>query len=151
MLGRRMKKLLLFTFLSFLWGCTDDYQECYEPFFLNETKEDITLFYNFSGFEETPDTIFIKANDTTYNPHGGIFPFLKKEGLLYDIRLKFHTTPEKCLTYKGNDFHNHDIRDFSSYENLGQCDYCSMRGQSTPDAMLYRITEEMFKQAEPCE
>ena len=44
-----------------------------------------------------------------------------------------------------------DIRNFSSYENIGTCYFCSGRSDVTPDAMLYRITEEMFKQAKPCE
>ena len=44
-----------------------------------------------------------------------------------------------------------DIRNFASYENIGSCRYCMMRGQSEPEAMLYRINEDLLKQANHCE
>ena len=160
MLGVMMKKVF-FTLLFFLllWGCSwdsDDYQECYEPLFLNETKVDVSLFYGSIGDdEENLQSIVIKSGDTTYN-QDGTFPFLHKEGLgsfesnLYDVRLEFHTTQKMCLTFKGKEFQKHDVRDFSSYENLGPCKYCSMRGQSEPDAMLYRINDDLLKRANSC-
>ena len=153
-----MKKLLPLLSPAFILGCYDsnDYQECYEAFFLNETAVDVSLFYNKDLNDINHlDSISLKAGDTTNTMDNNDFPILHKDGLgwaeHFYIRLKFNSTPEKCLTFKGSEYQNYDIRDFSSYENLGQCKYCSMRGQSAPDIMLYRITEEMFKQAEPCE
>ena len=154
-----MKNLVLFLPFILLLGCdSNDYQECYEPFFFNDTQVSVSLFYGeFSDDAENIDSIIVKPGDTTYNTHGGVFPFLHKEGLgsfesyLYDVRLEFQTVPKKCLIYIGEDFRQHDIRDFSSYEKLGPCNYCSIRGQSIPDGMLYRITDELLEQAEPCE
>ena len=161
MLGNKMRKFFCFSILFFFLVCScdsNDYQECYEPLYLNETNVEISLLYGSIKDDEIKlDTISIAIGDTIYNTDGGSFPFLHKEGLstfgpyLYDVLLIFHTTPQKCLAFKDDILPNHDIRSFSSYENLGKCYYCSMRGQSVPDGMLYRITEDLLKQAEPCE
>lgn len=154
------KKHLFLSYLMLLLGCSwdsNDYQECYEPFFLNETEVKVSLFYgSIENGEEDFQSVEIESGDTAHNIDG-TFPFLHKEGLsffesnLYDVRLVFHTNPKKCLTFKGSEFQKHDIRDFSSYENLGPCKNCSMRGQSEPEAMLYRINEELIECAEVCE
>lgn len=153
MLGSRMNRYCLILCFLILLGCdSNDYQECYEPIFLNETSVDFSIFWG-NSFDDAAitDSLVIKPGDTLYSIPGRELPFLYKDGLLYDIRLEFQTTPKKCLTYTGEDYHQHDIRDFSSYENLGPCNYCFMRGQSTPDGMLYRITDELLEQAGPCE
>ena len=153
-----MKKYLTFFVCVLVLGCYREYQECYEPLFLNETEVDVSLYYGvIDGDEEKLETINIASGDTVYNRPGGTFPFLHKEGLgsfgsdLYDVRLVFHTSPQTCLTFKDIEFQEHDIRDFSSYENLGICRKCSMRGESEPDGMLYRITEDLLERAELCE
>ena len=100
-----MKNLVLFLPFILLLGCdSNDYQECYEPFFFNDTQVSVSLFYGeFSDDAENIDSIIVKPGDTTYNTHGGVFPFLHKEGLgsfesyLYDVRLEFQTVPKKCL------------------------------------------------------
>lgn len=143
---------LIFCFL-FLVGCfhTEVHQECYEPFYLNETSFDVSLFYGSIGkYSENLESMTIQSGDTLYSIPGKDFPFLHEEGLLYDVRLVFDTNPKRCLTYTGDDYHQHDIRDFSSYENLGPCPDCSMRGQSIPKGMLYRITDDLLDQAIPC-
>ena len=153
-----MKKDLIFFVCVLVLGCYREYQDCYEPFFLNETEVDVSLYYGvIDGDEEKLESINIASGDTVYNRPGGTFPFLHKGGLgsfesdLYDVRLVFHATPQKCLTFKDIEFQEHDIRDFSSYENLGICRKCSMRGESEPDGMLYRITEDLLERAEPCD
>ena len=156
--------------LIFFEGCTDVNEISYEPFYLNETHEDVSLIW---GDSESGwfDTIkFIHPQDTAYclkvaptentsycTPQGN-FPHLKKNGLhwsekhpFYDVYLVFNTTPQKCLKFEGDKIQERDIRQFSSYENIGQCNFCIIRAMADPDAMLYRITEEMFNQAEPCE
>lgn len=156
-----MKKMLLFfSYLMLLMGCSwnsNDYQECYEPFFLNETEVNVSLFFgSIENAEEDFQTVEIEPGDTAHNTNG-TFPFLHKEGLgyfesnLYDVRLIFHTQPQKCLTFKGDELQKKDIRNFASYENIGSCRYCMMRGQSEPEAMLYRINEDLLKQANHCE
>ncbi len=149
--------LLCFLFLS---GCfhTEVYQKFYEPLYLNETSAEVTLFYGaIESDSEYRVSVTIKPGDTLYyddsiyykNPD--MVPLLQKEGLLYDVRLEFHTTPKKCLTYSGDDYRQHDIRDFSSYENIGLCYVCIVRTMFIPDGMLYRITDELLEQAKPCE
>lgn len=138
-----------------IMGCSsDDYQECYEPLYLNETNVDVSFIYGSITDGVIRDSLKIKPGDTIYNPSNGPlsdFPFLHKDGLDADVRLMFHTQPQKCLTFKGDELQKKDIRNFASYENLGSCSYCIIRGQSEPDAMLYRINDELLKQAEPCE
>lgn len=154
-----MKKYLLLAALClFFCCCTDHNDTSYEPLYLNETEIDVSLYYGvIDDDEENLKSIKIAPDDTVYNRPGGIFPFLHKEGLgafesdLYDVRLVFHTTPQTCLTFKDVEFQEHDIRDFSSYESLGACNNCSIRGESEPEGMLYRITEDLLERAEPCD
>ena len=151
-----MKNVLLtLCLLSLLWGCSsDDYQECYEPLYLNETDVEVSFIYGSIKDDVIRDSLKIKPGDTVYNPSSeplSDFPFLHQDGLDSDVRLIFHTQPQKCLTFKGDELQKKDIRNFASYENIGSCRYCMMRGQSEPDAMLYRINEDLLKQAKPCE
>ncbi len=160
MLGVAMRFFLLTqAILLFLSGCyrSNDHQECYEPIYLNETNFDVLLLYGNMENELNLDSLVISKKDSIFCKPGMDFPFLHKEGLstfksnLYDVRLEFSTTPRKCLTFKDRNFQEHDIRNFLSYKNIGKCDECMARGQSVPDGMLYRITDDLLEQAEPCE
>lgn len=160
MLGAAMKFFLLTqAILLFLCGCyrSNDHQECYEPIYLNETDFDVLFLYGNMENGENLDSLVISQKDSIFCKPGMKFPFLHKEGLgtfqsnLYDVRLEFSTTPRKCLTFKGRNFQEHDIRIFLSYKNIGTCYECMVRGQSVPDGMLYRTTDDLLEQAKPCE
>ncbi|MBO4711731.1 hypothetical protein J5681_07450 [bacterium] len=53
--------------------------------------------------------------------------------------------------YEGKNFKPNDVRKFSSYRDIGECDFCVERGECQTIGMLYRITEDMLEAAEPCE
>ena len=143
-------------FLLLVYGCTDQNELQYEPIFLNQTNVDVLLFWEEPGIRDL-DSVLINSGDSAYCK-SGYFPTLQKSGLrwsdkssLYDVKLVFETNPRKCLLFAGNQVLNDDIRTFSSYENIGECDFCAIREMSAPDGMLYRITEEHLKRATDCD
>ena len=160
MLELIMKNILLHVIITLiLLGCTDQHMSPqYEPLFLNETNSNVLFIYgSFSDSTKNLDTLRIAPSDTIYSIPGEKFPWLDEKGLnqgngsLYDIRIVFEKKPKRCLNFEGTEMKTNDIRNFSSYENICTCYFCSGRSDVTPDAMLYRITKEMFKQAKPCE
>ena len=162
MLGVAMKFFLLTqAILLFLYGCyrSNDHQECYEAIFLNETDVDVLFLFGSveSNGTENFDSLMILAGDTAYSRPGAEFPILHKEGLegfwsdLCEVRLIFQTAQKKCLIFNTEMPRKNDIWLFSSYENIGTCYECMVRGQSVPDGMLYRITDDLLEQAKPCE
>ncbi len=161
-LGAAMKFFLLTqAILLLLWGCyrSNDHQECYEPIYLNETDVDVLFLFGSveSNGTENFDSLMILAGDTAYSRPGAEFPILHKEGLegfwsdLCEVRLIFQTAQKKCLIFNTGIPRKNDIWLFSSYENIGTCYECMVRGQSVPDGMLYRITDDLLEQAKPCE
>ena len=149
---------LLLAALVLLGGCSDHDEERYEPLYLNETDNDVVLIWSHPEENEPVGEIKIHPNDTAYCSPGGIFPILLQSGLhgiddypLFDVRLIFEVDPRKCILFEGVSMKNRDIRQFSSYENIGECDFCVERAMSTPYGMLDRITEDMLEAAEPCE
>ena len=159
MLGARMKKYLLLAALClFFCCCTDHNDTSYEPLYLNETSEDVLFIWADSEVGWSDSLEIIHSKDTAYCHPGEDFPHMKKNGLhwdekdkLYNVRLVFLTNPVKCLLFEGDEFLERDIRKFSSYENIGPCDFCVERAMATPDGMLYRITDDLLERAEPCE
>ena len=154
-----MKKYLLLAALClFLCCCTDHNGTSYEPLYLNETSEDVLFIWADPEVGWSDSLEIIHSKDTAYCRPGGQFPHMKRNGLhwdendaLYNVRLVFLANPVKCLNFEGDEFLERDIRRFSSYENIGPCDFCVERAMSTPDGMLYRITEDLLERAEPCE
>ena len=57
-----MKNVLLaLCLLSLLWGCSsDDYQECYEPLYLNETDVEVSFIYGSIKDDVIRDSLKIK-------------------------------------------------------------------------------------------
>lgn len=106
---------------------------------------------------DNSDTIVINLGDTAYCVPAGNFPLLSKEGLtkmnssLYDVLVAFLTSLKKCLLFKGDEYFDMDVRKISSYENIGRCDFCVIRAMVEPDGMLYRITDDMLKEAKSCD
>ena len=159
MLGIVMRNKLVIVFLCmFIYCCSDHDEERYEPLYLNETDNDVVLIWSHPEENEPVGEIRIHPNDTAYCSPGGIFPILLQSGLhgiddypLFDVRLIFEVDPRKCILFEGVSMKNRDIRQFSSYENIGECDFCVERAMSTPYGMLYRITDDMLESAGPCE
>ena len=159
MLGVRMKKYLLLAALClFLCCCTDHNDTSYEPLYLNETNENVLLLWSHPEETESVGEVKIAPKDTGYCLPGEVFPILLKSGLhgiedypLFNVRLVFGDEEKKCLNFEGDEFLERDIRRFSSYENIGPCDFCVERAMATPDGMLYRITDDLLERAEPCE
>lgn len=154
------KQVFIFVFGMVLCSCSDRVvQPDNEPIFINETN--LSIFFLYGSFENGSlfDTLTIESGDTLYSIPGKSFPTLTEElGLIsmsdsspFDVRLVFDTNPLKCLDFQGNIKEKLDIRSFSSYENIGPCYFCANRGLTTPEGMLYRITDELLEQAEPCE
>ena len=154
-----MKRIFLFS--SLFWcACADLGYEShsYEPLYLNETKGDVILQWSLLEEKENVSEIKIHPNDTAYCASGNIFPMLLKEGVLgFDdrpiskVRLIFEGPSRKCLFFEGDSVMIQDIRQFSSYENLGPCDFCVVRAMASPDAMLYRINNDLLELAKPCD
>ena len=111
-------------------GCTDQHMSPqYEPLFLNETNSNVLFIYSsFSDSKKNLDTLRIAPSDTIYSIPGEKFPWLDEKGLnqgngsLYDIRIVFEKKPKRCLNFEGTEMKTNDIRNFSSYENIGKLD-----------------------------
>lgn len=142
-----------------LCSCTDrEALSQYEPMFLNETDARVLFVYgSFEDGAKSLDSVQIMPGDTLFCVAGKKFPWLDEIGLnqgdgsLYDVRLVFKKDPEMCLDFEGNEKISNDIRTFSSYENIGLCYFCANRAEVTPYGMLYRINEDLLKQANHCE
>jgi len=161
-LGVEMKKMVILMLGVFcLSSCTTDVNgKQYEPIYLNETDVNVLLL---CGYPENTffDTVLVESGDSSYAVVDDRFPLLQENGLrwsekspLYDVKLVFYsnTDSSKCLSFEGEEIKQNDIRSFSSYENIGICYFCVSRGvMSEPDGMLYRITDDMLKNAAPCD
>lgn len=154
-----MKKMLFWGVLfALLCGCSEQGCPNYEPIYLNETEVDVSIMYGHieEGFDYE-DTLVIKSGDSSYCMSGEYFPLLSKDGLTgmnskpYDVLVTFSVNPRKCLFFKGNNYYERDIRKFSSYKNIGECGFCVERGECVTEGMLYRITDDMLKEAKPCD
>ena len=80
MLGSRMNRYCLILSFLILLGCdSNDYQECYEPIFLNETSVDFSIFWG-NSFDDAAitDSLVIKPGDTLYSIPGRELPFYIK-------------------------------------------------------------------------
>ena len=152
---------LLLAALILLGGCSESGCPNYEPIYLNETNANVSFLYGTSddGFNRG-DSLIVPPNDTAYRSPGEYFPFLQESGLrwsddspLYDVRLVFYpnTDSSRCLVYEGKNFKPNDVRKFSSYRDIGECDFCVERGECQTIGMLYRITDDMLESAGPCE
>ena len=152
---------LLLAALVLLGGCSESGCPNYEPIYLNETNASVSFLYgtSYDGFNRV-DSLIVPSNDSAYCTSNERFPFLQESGLrwsddspLYDVRLVFYpnTDSSRCLVYEGKNFRRNDIRKFSSYRDIGECDFCVERGECQTVGMLYRITEDMLEAAEPCE
>lgn len=155
--------MILFVMFFFLSACSEIVEEKpYEAIFLNESSEDVILVWKQShgsnGYTDT-DSMMIDSGDSAYCKPAENWPLINEQGLrwspkesLYDVSLKFYpgTDSSKCLYFEGDEFLPNDIRNFKSYENIGECDFCVVRAQVPPDGMLYRITENLLKQAGEC-
>src|SRR5690554_1892279 len=164
MLEAIMKKMFIFLFFTIYFSSctkTDDYGPSYEPLYLNETDVDVLfLFKDMESYSQNSGEVLIHPMDTIYCLPGGRFPLLQKSGLrwsgklpFYDIKLIFNpdTDSSKCLYFEGDPIKENDIRSFSSYENIGNCDFCVIRTESIPYGMLYRITDDMLQEVVPCD
>lgn len=164
MLGFVMRFFFAFCLFAFLFvACYDSgYNENgYCPFYRNETKAVVKIFYTekWPETEGVTDSIVIATFDSVSCSCSNHMPSLLKNGMrvgendkLTDVKLIFDVGNDslRCLTFVGDSLQENDIRDFSMYENLGECDSCS-RCSDPLNAMLYRITDEMLEAAEPCE
>ena len=155
-----MKKMLFWGVLfALLCGCSEQGCPNYEPVYLNKAGEDVLILWKFAD-NDFFDTILVESGDSAYAAVGDRFPLLQENGLrwsekspLYDVKLILfkNTDPSRCLTFEGDEFKQRDIRKFSSYENIGECGFCVERGECVTECMLYRITDDMLKEAKPCE
>ena len=154
-----MKKTLFLLITFFLLSCTENGGVHYEAFFFNQSGVNVLLIWNDID-NEIPDTIKIVPGDTSTAIKENRFPLLQENGLrwseklpLYDVKLVFYsnTDSSKCLSFEGEKIKQNDIRSFSSYESIGRCDFCVVRAMAYPEGMLYRITEDMLKEAVPCD
>jgi hypothetical protein len=155
-----MKKILLTLFLALVfYGCTETGGPNYEPIYLNETDVNALILWRYVE-NDFFDTVFVESGDSSYAEINDRFPLLQENGLrwsekspLYDVKLVFYpdTDSSKCLSFEGEKIKQNDIRSFSSYENIGRCDFCVTRGEYVTYGMLYRITEDMLNEAVPCD
>lgn len=158
-----MKKMVILMLGVFcLSSCsTDANEKRYEPLYLNDTDLDVLFSFKEKDYlSQNFGEVMIHPADTIYCLPGGKFPLLQENGLrwsekspLYDVKLVFYpdTDSSKCLSFEGDKIKQNDIRSFSSYENIGRCDFCVTRGEYVTYGMLYRITEDMLKEAVPCD
>ena len=150
--------LFLSVLFVILCGCTETGGPNYEPIYLNETNVNVSILYGVFDIDyDNVDTVVVNPADSAYCVPRGYFPLLNENGLIgmdstpYDVLLVFSVSPQRCLLFKGKEYREDDIRSFSSYENIGRCDFCVTRGEYVTYGMLYRITEDMLKEAVPCD
>jgi len=160
-LGVVMKKWVILMLGVFcLSSCSTDANDMqYEPIYLNQTDVNVLVLWRY--VENTFfDTVLVESGDSSYAVVDDRFPLLQENGLrwseklpLYDVKLVFYsnTDSSKCLSFEGEKIKQNDIRSFSSYESIGRCDFCVVRAMAYPEGMLYRITDDMLKEAVPCD
>ena len=151
-----MKKMFVLLVALFLMSCSETQGTHYEALFLNQSEVEVLLIWG-NDHNKDPDTIMIASGDTSTAVKEFRFPLLQENGLrwseessLYDVQLAFYVDSDssKCLCYTGSDYVENDIRNIKSYENIGEID---IRGNYISEAMLYRITDDMLKEAKPCD
>lgn len=159
---KRLFLICCFMFLT-LVGCSDsgDDGDNYCPNYRNETKTTIKIIYTekWPTTEGVKDSLVIAPNDSVSCSCDTHMPILLDNGLrigekeqLTDVEVVFDEGggSSRCLKFADDSFQKNDIRNFSVYENQGKCDSCS-HCSDPYDVMLYRITNDMLKEAEPCE
>lgn len=155
-----MKRLMFFcVIMEILIACSEGGGVHYEAIYVNDTEKNVLFLWK-SADGDWYDTIPISPKDSVYAVGGNLFPLLQENGLrggeklaLYHVQLIFQLgdNSQRCLYYEEDYLMEMDIRDFRSYENMGECYFCVERAEAIPDGMTYHITDDLLNQAVPCE